>query len=100
MRVIYGAESNYNFTRSTGVGLGNFDGLHVGHMALIDKLIKESESNSLDSVVYTFSKHPENIIRKELFTPLITSTRKKWNYLKKPGLTIYILKNLMKPSQE
>lgn len=31
MRVIYGAESNYNFTRSTGVGLGNFDGLHVGH---------------------------------------------------------------------
>jgi len=39
MRVIYGAESNYNFTRSTGVGLGNFDGLHVGHMALIDKLI-------------------------------------------------------------
>jgi len=77
MRVIYGAESNYNFTRSTGVGLGNFDGLHVGHMALIDKLIKESESNSLDSVVYTFSKHPENIIRKELFTPLITSTRKK-----------------------
>lgn len=86
MRVIYGAESNYNFTRSTGVGLGNFDGLHVGHMALIDKLIKESESNSLDSVVYTFSKHPENIIRKELFTPLITSTRKKVELLEKTRL--------------
>lgn len=86
MKVIYGAESNYNFIKPTGVGLGNFDGLHIGHMALIDKLIKESELNSLDSVVYTFSKHPENIIRKELFTPLITSTHKKVELLEKTRL--------------
>ncbi|HOM01213.1 MAG TPA: bifunctional riboflavin kinase/FAD synthetase [Acetivibrio sp.] len=86
MKVIYGAENKHNFIKPTGVGLGNFDGLHVGHMALIDKLIKESEQSSLDSVVYTFSKHPENIIRKELFTPLITSTRKKVELLERTRL--------------
>ncbi|HHV29595.1 bifunctional riboflavin kinase/FAD synthetase [Acetivibrio mesophilus] len=86
MKVVYGAEGNYNFIRPTGIGLGNFDGLHVGHMALINKLISESELNSLDSVVYTFSKHPENIMRKELFTPLITAMDKKVELLEKTRL--------------
>jgi riboflavin kinase/FMN adenylyltransferase len=36
-----------------GVGLGNFDGLHRGHMALINTLIHKCRLNDLYSVVYT-----------------------------------------------
>jgi len=61
----------------TGVGLGNFDGLHIGHMALINTLISECRMNGLASVVYTFKKHPENILRKNLVNPLITSNEQK-----------------------
>lgn len=61
----------------TGVGLGNFDGLHIGHMSLISTLINESRLNGLKSIVYTFTKHPESILRKKLFTPLITTVGKK-----------------------
>lgn len=86
MKVVYGTEGNYKFIRPTGIGLGSFDGLHVGHMALINTLISESELNSLDSVLYTFNKHPENIIRKELFTSLITATDKKVELLEKTRL--------------
>jgi riboflavin kinase / FMN adenylyltransferase len=70
----------------TGIGLGNFDGLHIGHMALINTVIKESKLNSLDSVVYTFTKHPENILRKKLFTPLITTETKKVELLGETSL--------------
>ncbi|MFZ5989829.1 MAG: bifunctional riboflavin kinase/FAD synthetase [Bacillota bacterium] len=77
MKVIYGWQENNRFNKPTGVGLGNFDGLHIGHMALINTLISESTLDYLDSIVYTFSKHPENIIRKKLFTPLITTVNKK-----------------------
>jgi riboflavin kinase / FMN adenylyltransferase len=89
MKVIYGRENssiNSITCDYTGVGLGNFDGLHIGHMALINTLVKESKLNGLCSVVYTFSKHPENIIRKKLFTPLLTTETKKIELLEETSL--------------
>jgi len=77
MKVIYGKDGDSLICKPAGVGLGNFDGLHIGHMALINTLISESRFNGLDSIVYTFTKHPENIIRKKLFTPLLTTVSKK-----------------------
>ncbi len=81
MEVIYGKNQQNQFTKPTGVGLGNFDGLHIAHMALINTLISESKQGGLESVLYTFTKHPENIIRKKLFTPMITSVNKKMRLL-------------------
>lgn len=86
MDIIYYKKGQKVFENITGVGLGNFDGLHIGHMALINTVIKESKLNSLDSVVYTFTKHPENILRKKLFTPLITTETKKMELLEETSL--------------
>ncbi|MDD4495673.1 MAG: bifunctional riboflavin kinase/FAD synthetase [Eubacteriales bacterium] len=69
-----------------GVGLGNFDGLHIGHMALINTLIHESRFNGYSSMIYTFTKHPENILRKELFNPLLTTKEKKAQLLGETAL--------------
>lgn len=77
LKTIFGNEGAKFKKRSTAVGLGNFDGLHVGHMVLVNALINEARINSLESVVYTFTKHPENIIRKNLFTPLLTTVGKR-----------------------
>jgi len=77
MQVIYSSDSKNYFDCNTGVGLGNFDGLHIGHMALINTLIRESQLNGLSSIVYTFTKHPENILRKKLITPLLLTEQKK-----------------------
>lgn len=65
----------------TGVGLGNFDGLHVGHMSLIHTLIDECRFMGLNSMVFTFLKHPESILRKGLYQPLITSVEHKTEIL-------------------
>lgn len=86
METIYASNSDYNFEKPTGIGLGNFDGLHIGHMTLINTLINESILNSLESVVYTFKKHPENIIKKKLFTPLIITMEKKIELLNQTDL--------------
>lgn len=68
-------------TQHTGVGLGNFDGLHIGHMALINTLISECRLNGLKSVVYTFTKHPDHMLRKALISPLITTNDQKTRLL-------------------
>lgn len=88
MEVIYGIDRIYHSERPAGVGLGNFDGLHVGHMTLINTLISESKLLGLKSILYTFTKHPENILRKSLITPLITTEWKKIQLLKGTDLDV------------
>lgn len=86
MQVIYGKNAKLVLEKPTGVGLGNFDGLHIGHMALINTTISESRINGLNSLVYTFTKHPETILRKKLFSPLLTSPGKKVELLSQTPL--------------
>lgn len=40
------------------VGLGFFDGVHIGHKALITELVNSAKSNGLKSVILTFKENP------------------------------------------
>lgn len=71
---------------ATGVGLGNFDGLHIGHMALIHTLVHECRMSGLSPAVFTFTKHPDHILRKNLYQPLITSLAHKTDILSRLDL--------------
>ena len=51
---------------NTSVCIGNFDGLHIAHQALINMANKEK--GELKSVIYTFSPHPRKIFGKEHFS--------------------------------
>ena len=44
------------------VALGNFDGVHVGHQALISRAVEKARKLGLKSGVFTFSTHPKNLI--------------------------------------
>lgn len=47
----------------TVVALGNFDGIHRGHQAIINRGIKEAEAAGLKSAVFTFSNHTSTILK-------------------------------------
>ena len=47
----------------TAIAMGNFDGLHKGHMKLLSMLMDVSQDNGLRSVAYTFDVHPVNAIK-------------------------------------
>ena len=46
------------------VTIGNFDGVHKGHQALINKTKEVSTKNNIESLIFTFNKLP-----KEIFSP-------------------------------
>ena len=46
------------------VTIGNFDGVHKGHQALINKTKEVSTKNNVESLIFTFNKLP-----KEIFSP-------------------------------
>lgn len=71
---------------STILTIGNFDGLHRGHRALLDKLTTHARHAALPAAVLTFEPHP-----REYFAPYeaparLTSLREKLNLLEGCGI--------------
>lgn len=59
------------------VTIGKFDGIHLGHKALISRAVAEAKHRSLASVMITFDKHPDSLFKPELVRiPLIGPTQK------------------------
>ena len=77
MRIIDAEKNSLHLSKNTAVGLGTFDGLHIGHIALVNTLVSEAKLNNLHSLLYTFVKHPCNILRKKLFPDILTPINKK-----------------------
>ena len=71
------------------VTTGSFDGVHVGHKAIINRINKTAREIRGESVLITFHPHPRKVLfpetaGKDLF--LINSQREKIELLRKAGL--------------
>ena len=60
--------------------IGNYDGIHLGHQAILKKLISESRSNNILSSVMTFEPHPREFFSPKLAPKRIISLREKLEY--------------------
>lgn len=73
------------------VTLGNFDGLHLGHRAILEKLKARSKALGLPSVVYTFDPHPLKVLAPKSSPPLIASIEEKTDIIKSYGVNSLVL---------
>ena len=76
------------------VTTGGFDGVHVGHRAIINRINKIARDIHGESVLITFHPHPRKVLfpetaGKDLF--LINSQREKIELLRKTGLQNLII---------
>ncbi|MDO5062325.1 MAG: riboflavin biosynthesis protein RibF [Peptostreptococcaceae bacterium] len=67
------------------ITIGNFDGLHRGHMELIDRTVKIAEQEGLISIVFSYEVHPQNVLYKKLVY-LIMSPEEKERILFEKGI--------------
>ena len=57
--------------------IGNFDGVHLGHAALVKELVSAAQAAAGPAVVFTFDPHPVTVLRPELApVPLVWMERK------------------------
>ena len=77
MNTVWYDYSKIEARNGTAIALGNFDGLHKGHMKLLSMLMDVAQDNGLHSMVYTFDKHPINVIKGENTLKLIADNRYK-----------------------
>lgn len=59
--------------RGSAVCIGKFDGVHRGHLAILERVRAIATSRALQTVVFTFEQHPLSVIKPELCPPSLTS---------------------------
>lgn len=74
MRIVHGSQEVCTVGRRSVVAVGNFDGVHLGHQALLARLRALAEQTRADAVVLTFRPHPAQILRPELAPRLLTDS--------------------------
>jgi riboflavin kinase/FMN adenylyltransferase len=70
------------------VTLGNFDGIHLGHQALIAGAVSDSKKLELPSVVLTFEPHPLSVLAPDRAPKLILAHKDKMQLLQTFGVDI------------
>jgi riboflavin kinase/FMN adenylyltransferase len=70
MRIFHDIE-NASLQRPTVLTLGVFDGLHLGHQAIMKKTVERAKSLSLVSTAITFDPHPRSILHPDAAPPLL-----------------------------
>jgi len=61
--------------------IGNFDGIHRGHQAMLERLVDEARKRALVSCVLTFEPHPREFFAPESAPTRLASLRKKFELL-------------------
>ena len=70
------------------VTLGNFDGIHLGHQALIAGAVADSKQLGVPSVVLTFEPHPLKVLAPDRAPKLILAHKDKMQLLQGLGVDI------------
>jgi riboflavin kinase / FMN adenylyltransferase len=70
--------------------IGNFDGVHKGHLALFNKVKERAEAIGGQSVVMTFEPHPIKVMTAGNGPPLITPTEQKLKLIENAGVDVIL----------
>ena len=97
MKVIHGSGNWKEKKSPLGLALGNFDGVHLGHQAILKNLIDTCKKNGWKSAVYTFDPHPTKILAPKTAPLLIQTLEQKLEALEIMGVEAVILEKFDHP---
>ena len=86
MQIIRGLHNLRAEHRGNVVTIGNFDGVHLGHQAIIKQLNEQAVKHNVPSTVMTFHPNPQEFFAPDTAPAKLTQFRDKMNLLAKYGV--------------
>ena len=86
MKTIVGRDSLGSEGRRSAIAIGTFDGLHIGHRALIQKMLDAAEARDLLTTVLTWDRHPAATLRPDKAPPQLATPERKVELIEATGV--------------
>lgn len=71
--------------------IGNYDGVHLGHLAILNSVVDGAKREGHVSMLITFEPHPLSVVAPERRPPLIQTRRQKLDSLEATGLDAVLI---------
>lgn len=83
---IFHSITDFKSETGTIATLGTFDGVHIGHMKIIERLIQNADELNCETLVLTFFPHPRMVLQDQSEIKLLNTIDEKSFLLEKAGL--------------
>ena len=90
MKILRSLEHLPDQFRRGALAIGNFDGVHLGHARIVERLVAKARLVGGPAVVFTFDPHPVQILRPQFAPPPLTQTDRKAQLLARWGVDAVI----------
>jgi riboflavin kinase / FMN adenylyltransferase len=77
--------------RAPAVAIGNFDGVHLGHRALLQEAKRIATASGGEPVALTFDPHPARFFAPDLAPPMLTTLERRAELLHEAGAEIVLV---------
>ena len=78
--------SEFKSTNGTVVTIGTFDGVHIGHRAILTRMVEAAHNNNLEAVLLTFFPHPRMVLQNDDSLKLLNTLDEKKKLLSTIGI--------------
>lgn len=84
--------SIFSYSKAKSViTIGTFDGVHVGHKKILEKITQSAKELNCESVVLTFFPHPRMVLQEKSEVKLLNTVQEKTDLLKQIGIDNLII---------
>lgn len=90
MQTVYYQETSLKLTGSV-VTIGNFDGIHIGHQAILRQARVEADRMQVSVVVVSFEPHPGKVLFPQKAPEIIKTNKQKRDLLRANGVDYYFV---------
>lgn len=91
MNVFEGLETLPQPYTASSLAIGTFDGVHVGHQAIIRTAVDDAHANGRPAIVLTFDRHPSELLAPERAPGLLTTPAQRNGYIAALGVDALVI---------
>jgi riboflavin kinase/FMN adenylyltransferase len=88
---IFHSIDSFQSAKKTIITIGTFDGVHIGHQKIVNKLLENAKNRNVESAILTFFPHPRMVLQDQTEMRLLNTIDERTKLLEKNGVDNLII---------